>query len=137
MTAPERALLEGFAGYIAAGGTVAYTPTAAASDIHLKVLPDKPDRIITLNVVIANLDPFTRWGSAVLQVRYRGNPGDPVDVDDLAAPIAARLNGTAGLVFDGVTVNTVQNPRSLPAGRDQSTRELRVDQYDVDFDYQA
>lgn len=136
MTAPsiEEALLTGFAALIASWGGTSYDPDAADSGVHLKVQPDQPDRTVTLAVVVAYLDPFARWGQGVLQVRYRGLPGDPLDVDALGGPITLRLNGSAGLVFDGVTVNTVENPRSLPAGRDQATRELRVDQFDIDFD---
>lgn len=133
-------LLEGIAGMIVAGvaGTT-YNPSAATVNggILLKFMPASPDRVITLTAVFQGDDITMPLGQVMVQVRGRGLPNRPTDVDDLLDDIFAVLHGTTNLVFGSVTVIQMNRKVSVPMGMDDSKRFERVDQFYLDLDFPA
>ena len=130
-------LLTGIATMIAAGGlgvtyNAAGTYTAAQTGLLMKVMPATPDRVVTLTAVNQGDSITMPAGQVMVQVRGRGNPGQPVDVDDLLDSIFLILHGTKNLVFGGVTVIQMNRRVSVPMGMDDSKRWERVDQYYLD-----
>ena len=101
-------LIDGFAALISAAGIAVWDPagvyTADQTGIFRKVLPPAPDRAIALTIVDTSDDPTMPLGSKMLQVRGRGVPGDPTDVDDLLDPIFTVLHGLTGITVGSQTV---------------------------------
>lgn len=133
-------LLEGIAGMIVAGvaGTT-YNPSAATVNggILLKFMPASPDRVITLTAVFQGDDITMPLGQVMVQVRGRGLPNRPTDVDDLLDSIFTVLHGTTNLTFGSVTVIQMNRKVSVPMGMDDSKRFERVDQFYLDLDFPA
>lgn len=133
------ALLDGFATLIAAevpgilwnaGGTY----TAGQTGIFRKIMPTAPDRVVTLTIVDLGDDVSMPLGQKMLQVRGRGLPNRPWDVDDLLDPIFDVLHGRTYIVIGGQTVIQCNRRVSTPMGMDDSKRFERVDQYYLDVD---
>lgn len=133
-------LLEGIAGMIVAGvpGT-SYNPSAATVNggILLKRMPASPDRVITLTAVFQGDDITMPLGQVMVQVRGRGIPNRPTDVDDLLDDIFDVLHGTTNLTFGSVTIVQMNRKVSVPMGTDANVRDERVDQYYLDLDFPA
>jgi hypothetical protein len=131
-------LLEGIAGMIVAGvsGT-SYNPAAATVNggILLKLMPASPDRVITLTAVNQGDDITMPLGQVMVQVRGRGLPNRPTDVDDLLDSIFDVLHGTTNLAFGSVIVVQMNRKVSVPMGMDDLKRWERVDQYYLDLDF--
>jgi hypothetical protein len=98
-------------------------------------MPASPDRVITLTAVNQGDDITMPLGQVMVQVRGRGLPNRPTDVDDLLDSIFAVLHGTTNLVFGSVTVVQMNRKVSVPMGMDDSKRWERVDQYYLDLDF--
>lgn len=131
-------LLDGFATIIAAAGLAAWTPTgiyaANETGIFRKVLPDAPDRAIALTLVDTSDDPTMPLGSKMLQVRGRGRPSEPWDVDDLLDPIFDLLHGRTDITIGSQTVIQCLRRVSAPMGMDNAKRWERADQFYLDVD---
>lgn len=131
-------LLTGVAVKIAAEvtPTIVYTSlgvyTAGQTGIMMKVMPATPDRVVTLALVTQGDNITQPLGNWMLQVRGRGLPGQPLDVDDLMDSIFDVLHGTQNLVFGTVTVIQMNRQVSVPMGEDTAKRWERVDQYYLD-----
>lgn len=128
-------LLEGIAGMIVAGvpGT-SYNPAAPTvnNGILLKLMPASPDRLIVLTAVNQGDDISMPLGQIMVQVRGRGVPNRPTDVDDLLDDVFDVLHGTTNLVFGSLTVIQMNRKVSVPMGMDDSKRWERIDQYYLD-----
>lgn len=133
-------LLEGIAGMIVAGvpGT-SYNLAAPTVDggIVLKLMPASPDRVITLTAVNQGDDITMPLGQVMVQVRGRGLPNRPTDVDDLLDSIFDVLHGTKNLTFGSVTIVQMNRKVSVPMGMDDSKRWERIDQFYLDLDFPA
>ncbi|KJL37048.1 hypothetical protein RR49_01160 [Microbacterium ginsengisoli] len=131
-------LLEGFAQLLADAGLAAWNPTGVYADdtlgIFMKLMPTSPDRAVTLTIVDTTDDPTMPLGAKMLQVRGRGAPGDPTDVDDILDPIFTALHGLTGVTFGSQTVIQCLRRISAPMGMDQSKRWERADQFYLDVD---
>ena len=132
-------LLTGIATMSAAAGVGTYSPsgvyTAGQTGIFMKVMPANPDRVIVLTAVNQGDDISNPFGQIMVQARFRGLPGQPLDVDDLADSFFSIFHGTTGLVFG--TMGAVQMNRkvSVPNGMDDLKRWERIDQYYLDVDF--
>lgn len=134
-------LLAGIAGMITAGVTgTAWDPAgvyqAGQTGIFLKLMPTAPDRVITLTAVSQGDNPSMPLGQVMIQVRGRGLPNRPTDVDDLLDACFDVLHGTTDLVFGATTVVQMNRRVSAPMGMDEASKRWeRVDQYYLDVDY--
>lgn len=102
--------------------------------IFTKKMPQSPDRVVTLSVVWGNDDISMPRSAPMVQIRGRGRPNDPLDVDDLLDSIETVLNGATGLTFGGLTVIQINRRIVAPLGEDENDRWERVDQYYADVD---
>lgn len=132
-------LLDGFATTIAAAGLASWNPTgvytSGQTGIFRKILPADPDRAIALTLVNTDDDVTMPLGQKMLQVKGRGVPNNPTDVDDLLDSIFDILHGATGLVFGGQTVIQCLRRVSVPMGMDEAShRWERLDQYYLDVD---
>lgn len=130
-------LLTGLAAMIAAAGLgIDYDPeavyTSDQTGIVMKAMPAAPDRVVTLNAVWQGDNVAIPAGQCMVQVRGRGLPGQPLDVDELLDSIKPILHGATGLVFGGVTVDQMYRKVRAPLGADASKRWECVDQYYLD-----
>lgn len=131
-------LLEGIAGMIVAGVPgISYNPAAPAvnNGILLKLMPANPDRLITLTAVNQGDDISMPLGQVMVQVRGRGLPNRPTDVDDLLDDVFPILHGATNLTFGSLTVIQMNRRVSVPMGYDDSKRWERIDQYYLDVDF--
>lgn len=136
-----RTLLEGLAAHIAAAD-VGVTWNADQSipypvgqtGIVMKIMPQSPDRVVTLNAVWGGDDITMPRSAPMVQIRARGLPNRPLDVDDLLDPIADVLHGSTYLTFGALTVIQMNRRVIVPLGMDDSKRWERADQYYLDVD---
>jgi hypothetical protein len=129
----------GVAELIDAAGLATFKPSEVYADtdtgIVFKVVPAKPDRVVILTAVPMSDDISMPLGQVMLQVRTRGLPNDPLDVDDLGDSIFDLLQGRTGDVFGDTTVIQMRRTTSIPNGQDAAERFERVDQLYLDIDY--
>jgi hypothetical protein len=111
------------------------TYSAAQTGIFLKLLPAAPDRCVTLNLVPQGDDPSMPYGQSMLQVRGRGLPNKPTDVDDLLDSIFDVMHGAVNLTFGACHITQMNRRTSVPMGMDDSKRWERIDQFYLDVDY--
>ena len=134
-------LVDGIAGIIFAAGLATFNPNGVyqsnQTGIFEKIMPAAPDRVITLTAVYQGDDVTMPLGQVMVQVRGRGVPNKPRDVDDLLDPIFNILHGATYLTFGSVTVIQMNRRVSTPMGMDDSKRWERVDQYYLDVDFPA
>lgn len=131
-----RDLLEGIGAYLAVKGVGSYTadptvvPAAGSTAITIKLFPSAPDRVVMLNVVSQGDDPSMPLGKFMLQVRSRGNPNDPMDVEDVVDAAFNALHGVQNLVCGSVTVIQLERRVSVPMGMDAASKRWgRLDQF--------
>lgn len=133
-------LATGLAALIAGAGlgitwNPAGTYTAGQTGILMKVMPPAPDRVVTITVVWAGDDITMPSSQPMVQIRGRGLPNQPLDVDELLDPIADLLHGATGLVFGGITVVQMNRRVIAPLGMDDASKRWeRADQYYLDVD---
>ena len=130
-------ILKGAAALIAAAGIGTYNETGAytagQTGIYQMVVPDAPDRIITLTWTNQGDNITDPSGQGMLQVRGRGLPGQPMDVGDLLDSIRDILHGRTNLVFGTTTIVQINRRIVAPLGQDDSKRWSRADQYYADI----
>lgn len=134
-----RTFIEGLAEHLAGAGiglswNQSGTYPAGETGIFMKIMPQSPDRVVTLNVVWGNDDITMPRSAPMVQVRARGLPNRPLDVDDLLDPVFDVLHGATGLVLGNLTVIQINRRVVAPMGMDDSKRWERVDQYYADVD---
>ncbi|MDQ0894426.1 phage tail terminator protein [Agromyces ramosus] len=133
-------LLTGLAAMIAGAGLgIAWNPAGTypvgQTGIFMKIMPQSPDRVVTLNCVWAGDDITMPSSQPMVQIRGRGIPNRPLDVDDLLDPISDLLHGATSLVFGGVTVVQMNRRVVAPMGMDDASKRWeRADQYYLDVD---
>jgi hypothetical protein len=132
-------LSNGIATMISNAGIAVYNTSSVYADsatgIVFKDMPAKPDRCVVITVVPLTDQISMPLGQVMVQVRTRGNPGAPLDVDDLGDSIFAVLHGTTALTFNSVYVNQMNRHLSVPMGMDSLKRWERADQYYLDLSY--
>lgn len=135
-------LLRGLAQFTATAGLVTYRADgssylAGETALMFKNMPSDPDRVAVLAAYGANGDqPETPLGRQPVQVKTRGLPGDPFDVEQLGDAIFDLWHGATNLTFGAVHVVQILRTSSASLGMDaQSRRWIRVDNYDLDLDY--
>ena len=132
-------LLTGIATMLASAGIgVTYSTngvySANQTGIYMKVLPQSPDRAVSLTAVAIGDNITLPTGRMMVQVRGRGVPNGPLDVDDLVDNIFTVLHGTTNLTFGTAHVTQMNRNVSVPMGMDGLKRWERVDQYFLDVD---
>jgi len=134
-----RDIVVGVAQLIDGAGLAKFNPSGMYADsdtgIIFKVVPAKPDRVVILTAVPMSDDISMPLGQVMLQVRTRGLPNNPLDVDDLGDSIFDLLQGRTGDVFGDTTVIQMRRTTSIPNGQDAAERFERVDQLYLDIDY--
>ncbi|MBN8881713.1 MAG: hypothetical protein J0H73_05295 [Salana multivorans] len=102
--------------------------SADETGIVLKTLPTEPDRVIALSTyqVDPDPDPNAQVDVAMLQIRTRGIPNPPTDVDDLAEAAVAALTGHHQ-DWPGLRIQRAHTVSTLPLGADQNRRQERTD----------
>jgi hypothetical protein len=136
MATPITDLLKGLAQYLATAGVGTYSsdPTvvipAGATAITLMQFPPTPDRAVSIAALSQGDDASMPMGRVMIQVRFRGNPNDPLDVENLGDSVYTVLQGLTQVQFGSVTVISLTRGVSVPMGMDQqSQRWGRLDQY--------
>ena len=132
-------LLTGLAGMIAGAGLgITYNQagayTAGQTGIFMKIMPATPDRVVTLTLVPRRDDITMPYGQAMVQVRGRGLPNNPLDIDSLLDSIFDILHGTKDLTFGTAHVTQMNRESSVPNGMDDAKRWERFDAYAIDLD---
>lgn len=130
-------LLTGLAAMIAGAGLgITYNQngiyTSGQTGILMKVMPSTPDRVVVLNAVSQGDHITLPQGQVMVQIRGRGLPGQPLDVDTLLDSIKTILHGSTNLIFGGVTVIQMNRQVRAPLGMDDSKRWETADQYYLD-----
>jgi hypothetical protein len=131
----------GFAQIIAASGAAVFNPSGAypttTTDtcVVFKTVPPTPNRLVTITVVPLVDDLAAPQGQVMVQLRYRGNPNLPLDVDDLGDQIKPLFHGLKDTVMGSVTVVQCDRRQSVPLGQDEAKRWERADQFYLDVEY--
>jgi hypothetical protein len=103
--------------------------------ILMKAVPPKPDRIITITVVPLSDDIAAPQGQVMVQLRYRGLPGEPLDVDNLADAVKPLFHGLSNTIMGDHTLVQCDRRQSVPLGQDAAKRWERADQFYLDVEY--
>jgi hypothetical protein len=131
-------LVQGTASKLATASLVTYrsdgsaylsTETAAV----FSLMPQGPDRCVVLTAYLAldqAVEPLSTIG---LQLRFRGNQGDPLDVNNLADSAFQTLQALSGVQMGSVWVVQFLRQSMIPLGQDDSLRWERSDNYYVDI----
>lgn len=132
-------LSNGLAALLAASGLgLTWNPTggytAGQTGVTMKLMPTTPDRVVAITVVWAGDDITMPSSQPMVQIRGRGLPNNPLDVDELLDSIADVLHGATRLTFSGITVVQMNRRVVVPMGMDDSKRWERIDQYYLDVD---
>lgn len=133
-------LLAGIAGEIEAPGIAIRSDvgwTAGQTAITYALMPADPDRVVTLTIYGASDHPSQPLGSVNLQVRSRGVPEQPLDVDALDDAVFAVLQGLTDRTYGSAHVIQVLRKSSMPLGVDANSRWERSSNYVLDVDYPA
>lgn len=122
-----------------AGLGLSFTSTgvymAGQTGIVAKSVPAAPDRVVTITVVPLDDELAVPSGRVMVQLRYRGLPNAPLDVDDLGDSIRPVLHGAKNLTFGTIAVQQMIREQSVPMGQDEAKRWERADQYYLDVEY--
>lgn len=132
----------GIANLLASAGLgITFTPsgvyTSGQTALVMKVVPTTPDRVVVLSVIPMSDDLSAPSGQVFVQIRTRGLPNNPLDVDDLADSIRPILHGLKGLVWGSVHLVQMFRNNAVTLGQDESKRWERVDDYTLDVEYPA
>jgi hypothetical protein len=135
-----RDLAVGFATMIADSSIGTYRSDGSAyldgeTAIVLKRMPPSPDRVICLTAVPMTDETEASFGMVLVQVKMRGLPNDPYDVDDLGDAIFDLMQNTKNTVFGSTHAIQILRNSSVPMGEDAKLRWERIDHYYVDLDY--
>lgn len=129
----------GFAQIIEDAGFAVFNQAGVYADadtgVVFKAVPPKPDRLVTVSVVPLTDDLAAPQGQVMVQLRYRGLPNNPLDVDALADSIKPLFHGLANTVMGSHTVVQCDRRQSVPLGQDDLKRWSRADQFYLDVEY--
>lgn len=140
MTAsPVRALVEGFAQYLADAGVGVWSPAApyGPDDVAIVYGTERPidNQQVILNWVDLDQHPEITQGSGLLQVTVKGLPNDRGSTDDLSYAAFAVLHDLTNLPVGPALVVQCLRRNSTPMGQDDKLRVERADHYDVDVEW--
>jgi len=139
MATATRDLLVGFAQMLNDSGIGVYNPsgvyTPTQTGIVFKTVPQGPDRCIILTVVPLIDSVEIPMGKTLLQVRTRGLPNQPLDVEDLGDACFDLLQNIKNLTMGSTHIIQCLRNSSVPMGQDNSKRWERVDHMYIDLDY--
>lgn len=133
-------LLDGVAAKLAAEATPTLVwlpssvPSSSQTGIYRKKIPAGV-RGIAVSVVFQGDDISMPLGQVMVQLRARGLPNKPADVDDLLDSAFDVLHGTTNLTMGACTVVQMNRKVSVPLGFDDATGWERADQYYLDVDF--
>lgn len=137
--AATRDLLSGFAGMINDSNIGVYKATgvyaANETGIVFKNMPSTPHRVIVLTAVPLTDMTMIPVGKMLVQVRTRGLPNNPLDVDDLGDAIFDLMHGVTNVTMGSTHIIQCLRNSSVPMGVDSSQRWERVDHFYIDMDY--
>jgi hypothetical protein len=111
----------------------AYQPADTA--IVMKNVPVSPDRLVTVTVVPLTDDVAVTQGQVMVQLRFRGVPNVPLDVDDLGDSVSPLFHGLRSTQMGSVYVVQCLRQQSVPLGQDAAKRWERADQFYLDVEY--
>lgn len=136
-----RDLLVGLAQHLHAAGVGVYNPSAvynpATTVITMKNLPSTVPRAIMLTAYGPSDHPTINLTQYRVQVWFRGNPNDSLDVDDLGDSVFNVLHGLEHVDFGTAHVVQALRVSSLPMGEDDNNRHERSDNYAFDVNRPA
>lgn len=110
---------------------------ASETAIVFKDMPASPDRVVCITPVPMTDQTVIPLGMVLVQVKTRGLPGRPLDVDDLGDAIFDLVHGARNTVMGSTTVVQILRNSSVPMGVDAAKRWERVDHYYCDVDFAA
>lgn len=111
------------------------TYAANETGILAKTMPATPDRVVVISVVPLEDELAVPSGRVMVQLRYRGVPNRPLDVDDLGDSVKPFLHGLTNVTFGTVKVQQMVRQLSVPMGQDELKRWERADQFYLDVEY--
>jgi hypothetical protein len=110
---------------------------AGETAIVFKDMPTAPNRAIVLNTYSPGADdnPHVPVSLIALQVRIRGNPGQPLDPDGTRDQVYNLLHGQEHRTYGTCHANQILHQSTIPNGKDDSKRwEVSINFYaDVDL----
>lgn len=132
-------IVTGFATTLSAGSVCTYrsdgsTYLSTETALTVSLMPQTPDRCIALYPYTISDDPVLAMGRHAMQLRFRGNPGDPLDVMNLRDAAYAVLQGLTRLTWGTVYVDQIARNSSISNGQDDSLRFEYFDSYYFDVD---
>lgn len=137
--AATRDLLTGMAQMIADTGIGVFNPSGvyAATDtaVIFKNMPASPDRVIVLTAVPLTDMTMSPMGKMLVQVKTRGIPNNPLDVDDLGDAVFDLLQNLTNITMGSTHIIQCLRNSSIPMGEDSANRWERIDHMYIDMDY--
>lgn len=125
-------LTVGLAEFLASAGIGTWSPSGVFSSgqtaITTKAVPPSPDRVVALTPYTVT-DEVRGHRVQGMQVRTRGMPGQPLDVDDLDDAVYAELHAREGLVLGGVKVHLAYRASAGTLGADGDHRTENTANY--------
>lgn len=137
----EKDFLIGIAQMIADNGIAVYKSNgvygAGETGIVFGGWPQAPDRCLTLNYTPVTDQTMAAFGRGILDIGFRGAPGDPFGPSDIAVPVFELIHGIRNHPLG--TSNIIQLLRNhvAPMETDGNRRSKRFDLYTVDLDSPA
>lgn len=134
MATSVRDLLTGAAAMLAAAGVGVYRADGSAylsteTAIVFAESPPSPDRVVMMQCVALTDETVFPAGVWMLQLYFRGLPGNMLDVHDLGDAAFDVLQGAKNVTFGSVVVDQILRQGSVPNGQDSSKRWTRIDRY--------
>lgn len=134
-------LLTGIAQQLHDAGIGTYRPTTpyvtGETAVVFVDMPQAPDRAIVLNTYspVANDSPSIPVSLIAIQVRIRGNPGQPLDPIPIRDAVYNLLHGQQHRTYGTCHANHITHYSTIPNGKDDSKRgEIVINFYaDVDL----
>jgi hypothetical protein len=129
----------GFAQIIDASALAVFHEDAVYEDsetgIVMKAVPPSPDRVVTITVVPRSDDIAAPQGEVMVQLRFRGLPNQPLDVDALADAVKPLFHGLSKVPMGDHVLVQCDRRQSVPLGQDAFKRWERADQFYLDVEF--
>lgn len=135
-------LLTGLAGVLVTAGVATYRSDGSGylpgeTAITFALLPQQPDRCVTLSFYLASDQPVEALSTFGVQVRCRGNVEAPHDADDLADGVFQALQALSGVQLGTAWLVQILRVSAISMGQDSSVRFERSDNYYADVNTPA
>ncbi|MCP1414406.1 hypothetical protein [Paenarthrobacter sp. A20] len=133
----EKDFLTGIAQMIADNGIATYKPSGAYSAGQTGIVfggwPQVPDRCLTLNYTPVTDQTMSAFGRGILDIGFRGAPGDPFGPSDIAVPVFELIHGMRQHTLGTAEVIQILRDHVAPMETDGNRRNKRFDLYYVDL----